>query len=59
MGDIIDYGWLQPYNNKDEYTLSRVERKTESNILAKRVSKMSEDDAYKIFKTLSSSVRFD
>jgi hypothetical protein len=59
MADINDYGWLQPYSSKEEYTMSRVDRKTESNILAKKAAKMSEEEAHKLFKGLSSALKFE
>jgi hypothetical protein len=40
--------------------VSRHDRKTESNILAKKsVPKMAEEDVYKIFKGSSSALKFD
>ena len=58
VGDVIDYGWLKPISS-NEATVSRHDRKTESNILAKKNSKMSEEDVFKIFKMVSSSVKIN
>lgn len=56
--DITDYGWLQPYNEKEE-KYSRNDRRTESNILTKKASRMTEEEVHKIFKTVSSALKFD
>lgn len=39
--------------------MSRVDRKTESNVLARKSSKMTEDEAHKLFKALSSTLKFE
>jgi len=37
--EMVNYDWLQPYH--DEPTLSRNDRKTESNLLSKKNTKAS------------------
>lgn len=54
--DLIDYSWLKPAG-KEETVMSRHDRKTESNILTKKNSKYSEEEVYKIFKTISSGLK--
>lgn len=38
--------------------MNRVDRKTESNVLARRASKMPEEDAHKLFKNITSALKF-
>ena len=40
---MADYGWLQPYNTKEEYSMNRIERKTETNVIARKTSKLLEE----------------
>ena len=55
-----DYVWLLPTQSKEDAVYSRHDRKTESNILAKKFSsQLPEDQIHKIFKLASSALKFD